>query len=935
MAIRLGDVFVAIRGDDSRLRSDFHNAERQVTGFASGLGNRVNDVVRGAFERVGQFATNAVIAGARAAFDFAQDSVKAASDLNESISKVNVVFGDSANEIRAWADTAATAFGQSEQQALEAAGTFGNLFSALGFGKDIAKDMSIGLVELASDLASFNNIGVDEALIKLRAGIVGETEPLRTLGVNLSAVQVEAKALELGLAATKKEITETDKVTARYAIIMEQTALAQGDFARTSNGLANSQRILAAQMTDLKATVGTALLPIITEMVGIMSRLTIAVMPSLANFIDQNVTPAMQGLADALERLVLNSAFEWTPTFKQIKIGDLFEFASADGLGGLTRIKVKDLFDLTWNADGLQKLTIGDFFDFVSEGGATQLNISDYITFVKDEGVTSFTIKDFIDFLDTPTRTQINLGDYISFIYDKPSGAIALEIEDVFSFNSSAAGITFNLADYVTFLYDSESGKITLTVADVFTFESGPEGLTFNLADYISFIYESASGAYALNILDVFTLVSDEGGTLINLADYIKVVYDNKGNPLTIRLGELYRLETEGDTQKIDVGNFLEITGSPKETVTRLELADLLAFTAPATYSDLVALTTLPAITKIVFSDIFGFGGEDKVTQDDLFDLNQKQQPPKYTLNDFIDWATQGKEVTKFTVDDFFDFTADKRAGIIKLTIGDFVVFNNGETAKFSYGDVFSFSKDTAGITKLELGDFINLEGKGVSGLFADALSDASTGLGKKLEEMAHNLGENLNAPDWVQALIDWKPADGAPDWVTNLFAWKWPDAPATVGDLVKWVWPDAPGAITDLLAWEWPEFGAILAATVAAVIGFTWPEFGAGLTAIINAIIAFKWPELKAPAWLSQLTNFNIPAPGWLQSLLNWAPPSIVPSGGGSGGGSGGFGGDEPSGRSLRNTAPVTVNVGPNYIRDTVDVELLTKRIAQQLAGI
>lgn len=215
-------------------------------------------------------------------------AVSAASDLNESLSKVGVVFGENAGAIEAWSKTAASSLGQSQQQALEAAGTFGNLFDALGMSDDATAEMSTGLVQLASDLASFNNIDPTEALEKLRAGIVGETEPLRTLGVNLTAAAVEAKALSMGLAATGKELTEQDKVTARYALIMESTANAQGDFARTADGLANSQRILKAELADAAANLGTLLLPYVLQAVSAISELVTWF---------GSLTPAMQQFA--------------------------------------------------------------------------------------------------------------------------------------------------------------------------------------------------------------------------------------------------------------------------------------------------------------------------------------------------------------------------------------------------------------------------------------------------------------------------------------------------------------------------------------------------------------------------------------------------------------------------------------------------------------
>ena len=106
--------------------------------------------------------------------------------------------------------------------------------------------MSEQLLRLGADLASFNNLEVGDALDKLRSGLTGEAEPLRELGVLLSEDAVQAEALASGLAESTKAITEADKVQARYNLILKQTATAQGDFARTSTGLANAQRIISA-----------------------------------------------------------------------------------------------------------------------------------------------------------------------------------------------------------------------------------------------------------------------------------------------------------------------------------------------------------------------------------------------------------------------------------------------------------------------------------------------------------------------------------------------------------------------------------------------------------------------------------------------------------------------------------------------------------------
>jgi len=226
-------------------------------------------VVKGAAMGAGIGAFNALANAAAMAVsgivDFAGSSVQAASDTAEALSKVRVVFGDSAKSVEDFAATAADKLGMSKLAALDATGAFGNLFTAMGMAQPEAAAMSTKITTLASDLASFNNIDMASALEKLRSGLVGEAEPMRTLGVNLNEAAVAAKAVELGLAKTKGAVSDSAKIQARYALILDQTKSAQGDYARTSDGLANTQRHLQAEIDDLSASIGAELQPVFLD----------------------------------------------------------------------------------------------------------------------------------------------------------------------------------------------------------------------------------------------------------------------------------------------------------------------------------------------------------------------------------------------------------------------------------------------------------------------------------------------------------------------------------------------------------------------------------------------------------------------------------------------------------------------------------------------
>jgi hypothetical protein len=169
---------------------------------------------------------------------------------------------------------------------LTAAGTFGTFGKSAGLaGQDLAT-FSNDFTTLASDLASFNNTSPEEAIMALGAGLRGEAEPLRRYGILLDDATLRQEALRLGLIATTRQaLTPQQKVLAAQAAIYKQSSDAQGDFARTSDGLANQQRILQAELENVAIEIGEKLLPIAVK---------------FAHFANDTLVPALKGVLDIL-----------------------------------------------------------------------------------------------------------------------------------------------------------------------------------------------------------------------------------------------------------------------------------------------------------------------------------------------------------------------------------------------------------------------------------------------------------------------------------------------------------------------------------------------------------------------------------------------------------------------------------------------------------
>lgn len=198
----------------------------------------------------------------------AKSAVSAASDLNESINAVNVTFGESAEKILEFGDNAARSVGLAKAEFNELATPLGSILKNAGFDMDTVADKTIVLTQRAADMASVFNTDVGEALGAIQAGLRGEQDPLERFGVGLSAAKVEARALADTGKESAKALTDQEKQLARVEIILDQTNQTAGDFAATSDGLANQTRVLKAEFTNLQAAAGQELIPVLEDLAG-------------------------------------------------------------------------------------------------------------------------------------------------------------------------------------------------------------------------------------------------------------------------------------------------------------------------------------------------------------------------------------------------------------------------------------------------------------------------------------------------------------------------------------------------------------------------------------------------------------------------------------------------------------------------------------------
>ena len=261
----------------SKTASKIGSGIKAIIGWFQRLGSGSSGLKTASFNLSTLFKTAIGFKAIQGLVDFGRSAVDLGSQITEVENVVDVSFGSMSDKAYQFASTAKEQFGLSELAAKTYSGTMMAMLKSSGVAQNAASDMSITLAGLAGDMASFFNLDTDVSFQKIRAGISGEIEPLRQLGINMSVANMEAYALSQGITTSYNAMTQAEKATLRYNYLMSVTSDMQGDFARTAGTWANQVRLLTLNFQSLSAVIGQGLiagiLPAIQALNALMSKL--------------------------------------------------------------------------------------------------------------------------------------------------------------------------------------------------------------------------------------------------------------------------------------------------------------------------------------------------------------------------------------------------------------------------------------------------------------------------------------------------------------------------------------------------------------------------------------------------------------------------------------------------------------------------------------
>lgn len=333
----------------------------------------------------------------------ATDSLESANEYIEALNLFYVSMGSYAEKAQDYANLVGDSYGVDPGEFMKMQATFMDVSKSFGTASGTAYTMSKALTQLTYDISSLYNLKVDESLNKVRSALVGEIEPIRALGKDLSVANLKLLATELGITANVDAMNQSEKAMLRTISLLRQSNSAMGDMARTLEQPANQFRILKAQLTLLGRAIGDLFLPLVQKTLPYMiafvkvGQRIVSAFAALAGFelpkfdYADSVIKGNEGVADSADDAAKSMKKLYQLSFDELNIlGSQNTGSSGSGTSAADLAKLEaELNRLAKIEDDMFSKNLGETTDKIAE------QIENWLT--KGEGIQSWA-KDIWDY---------------------------------------------------------------------------------------------------------------------------------------------------------------------------------------------------------------------------------------------------------------------------------------------------------------------------------------------------------------------------------------------------------------------------------------------------------------------------------------------------------------------------------------------------------
>lgn len=264
--------------------SQLKELDAQLVGVSANL-EKSKVATEGAAEKMSKFGEKTTSLGKKMSLGLTAPIVaagvkafKMASDFEQATGKLEVVFQNSSDSMKRWAEDALTTMNLSKATAIQTAADYGALFQGVGISIEKSAEWSKSLTERVADLSNFYDTTTEETISALNSIVTGTVQPMRRFGITMTEANLQQWAFAHGISKTVREMSESEKVQLRYQFVMDKTKMAVGTTAREADSAGAQMKKFKETVSELALKFGELLLPVITPIIEAINKVLMAVL---------------------------------------------------------------------------------------------------------------------------------------------------------------------------------------------------------------------------------------------------------------------------------------------------------------------------------------------------------------------------------------------------------------------------------------------------------------------------------------------------------------------------------------------------------------------------------------------------------------------------------------------------------------------------------
>ena len=245
--------------------------------------------------------------------------INLASDSEESANAFGVTFKEASQNLNQFVDEFSTKAGFTTSELQQLLSFTGGVVNGMGASAEASAEFSKQVAVLSGDIGSLRNIDPSDVLDRITKSLTGEREGLKQLGIVINQTELDQKALTMTNKNAVSELTAMDRATATLTLIQERSSDAIGDLDNTSDGFANTQRRLKAELRETATVMGGALMPTVNELLPVLSSFAEKVLPRMIEMFNNGVK-AVKEFMDQFGSDILKGLQRGFQAFKDIGV---------------------------------------------------------------------------------------------------------------------------------------------------------------------------------------------------------------------------------------------------------------------------------------------------------------------------------------------------------------------------------------------------------------------------------------------------------------------------------------------------------------------------------------------------------------------------------------------------------------------------------------